>query len=472
MIFMRRHRFFLKIYLWFLLATVVGIMTQIAIDRILHTGPGGMPHRMRMDQALNMYGLAAADIYERGSAASLNDFLENIERTTEFRVFLFSADGTELTGRALPPEFENIGSLVERNGENGPRPQFGENGVISRNFTSGTGQAYIIAQMMPRPFQPRKPPGPPGLLRVLGPFGRPSRLAIVLILTGGFCYALARNITGPIIKLDSAVRQFAGGNLSVRVSPSIGKGKDEIADLANSFDHMASRIESLVVSQKTLLRDISHELRSPLARLYVALELSRRGRTPEEEASLDRIEREADRLKNLIDQILSLNVVESGMSAIEKKPVDLAGMIRAVADDADFEANSINREVKIVACDACMVTGSEELLRRAVENVVRNAVRYTAEHTAVEITLTRVAAGSSNRARVIVRDHGPGVSEVYLNSIFKPFYRIGEDRDRQSGGTGIGLAITDTAVRLHEGSVQARNAPDGGLIVEMSFPAS
>lgn len=468
---LQRHRFFLKIYLWFLVATVAGVITQIAIDRILRQGPGEMPRR-RLDHAMQMYGLAAADVYERGGSAALSEFLDHIERTSDVRVFLFSSDGTELTGKNLPPEMEHDGPMLEGRRENGPRPDFRENGILRRNFTSRAGRKYIIAQMMHRPPNLRRPPRPRGFLFWLGPFGRPSSLAIVLILTGGVCYALARTITNPIIKLDKAVRQFANGDLSVRVSPSIGNGKDEIAGLARSFDHMASHIESLVVSQKTLLRDVSHELRSPLARLYVALELSRGDRTPEENASLDRIEREADRLKTLIDQILSLNVVESGMSAIEKKPVDFSGMIRAIADDAGFEARSMDREVKITACDACIVTGSEELLRRAVENVVRNGLRYTAEHTAVEIALKRDTFEEGCCAVVTVRDHGHGVPEEHLKTIFKPFYRIGEDRDRQSGGTGIGLAITETAVRLHNGSVEARNAPNGGLIVEMRLPAS
>jgi signal transduction histidine kinase len=458
---MRRHSIFLKIYLWFLLATAAGIASQIAIDHIMHTGPMDMPLRHEADSSLYLYGLTAVDIFDREGVSALNDFIDCLECSSDLRVFLFTAGGNELTGRHIPPDIERIGTLAGKNSGNN-RLSFREKDVIAQGFTSRAGGKYIIAGVLSRPPHG---PGP------ANPFSQPNRLAVLLILTGGICYGLARYITAPIIKLDSAVRRFAGGDLSTRVSASVGDRKDEISGLAQSFDHMASRIESLVVSQKTLLRDISHELRSPLARLYVALELCRRGRTQEENASLDRIEREADRLSDLIGQILTLNIEESGISEIKKETVDLERMIRAIVSDADFEARSMNREVKIIACDACAVTGNEELLRRAVENVIRNAVRYTEANTAVEVALAYIRTGSESHVSITVRDHGPGVPEADIPHVFKPFYRVGEGRDRQSGGTGIGLAITETAVRLHNGVVNASNAPSGGLIVEMTFPA-
>jgi two-component system sensor histidine kinase CpxA len=229
---------------------------------------------------------------------------------------------------------------------------------------------------------------------------------------------------------------------------------------------MAERLESMVRAQQRLLGDISHELRSPLARLGVALGLARQRSGPEANGALDRIERESDNLNEMISQLLTLTRLESGTDGRKRTDVDLGALVKEVADDADFEARSLNRAVQVVSSDNCSIRGVEELLRSAVENVVRNAVRYTAEGTAVEVALSR----RNGHAVISVRDRGNGVPEEALEKIFRPFYRTEDARDRQSGGgTGLGLAITERAVRMHGGSVQAVNATDGGLAVEMRF---
>jgi two-component system sensor histidine kinase CpxA len=227
---------------------------------------------------------------------------------------------------------------------------------------------------------------------------------------------------------------------------------------------MAERLESMVRAQQRLLGDISHELRSPLARLGVALGLARQRSGAEANSALDRIERESDNLNEMISQLLTLTRLESGTDGRKRTDVDLAALVKEVADDADFEARSLNRAVQVVSSDNCSINGVEELLRSAVENVVRNAVRYTPEGTAVEVALSR----QNGHAVISVRDRGHGVPEESLEKIFRPFYRTEDARDRQSGGgTGLGLAITERAVRMHGGSVQAVNATGGGLAVEM-----
>ena len=233
---------------------------------------------------------------------------------------------------------------------------------------------------------------------------------------------------------------------------------------------MADRLESMVKAQQRLLGDISHELRSPLARLGVALGLARQRSGPEANGALDRIERESDNLNEMISQLLTLTRLESGTDGRKRTDVDLAALVKEVADDADFEARSTNRAVQIVSSDQCSIKGVEELLRSAVENVVRNAVRYTPEGTAVEVALRTQNGGSNNYAVISVRDRGKGVPEEALEKIFRPFYRTEDARDRQSGGgTGLGLAITERAVRMHGGSVAAANASGGGLAVEMKL---
>jgi two-component system sensor histidine kinase CpxA len=289
-----------------------------------------------------------------------------------------------------------------------------------------------------------------------------------MILIGGlFCYWLARYLTSPVAKLRAATRELARGNLSARVVPTLGKRRDELASLAADFDEMAEKIQSLVDSQRRLLGDISHELRSPLARLNVALELARQRSGTEATSALERIQLEAENLNEMIGQLLALTRLESGAEDIRKTEFDLKTLVSEIVKDADFEARARNRKVKLEASDRCSIVGNEQLLRRAVENVVRNAVQYTAEGTEVEVNLACV---EQDAAVITVRDHGAGVPENALAEIFRPFYRVDEARDREAGGVGLGLAIAERAVRLHSGNVAATNAPDGGLLVEITLP--
>ena len=237
---------------------------------------------------------------------------------------------------------------------------------------------------------------------------------------------------------------------------------------------MAERIESLVMSQHRLLGDISHELRSPLARLSVALGLARQNAgeaTPAITSAHNRIEREIERLNELIGQLLTLTRLETDAERLETARIDLRELVNLIVEDADFEARNRNRNVRLLTDEECHVTGNAELLRSAIENVVRNAVRYTAEHTSVEVALRCSSIGDPG-VRISVRDHGKGVPEEALTEIFRPFYRLTEARDRQTGGTGLGLAIAERAVCLHGGTVRATNASDGGLVVEIKLPAA
>ena len=219
-----------------------------------------------------------------------------------------------------------------------------------------------------------------------------------------------------------------------------------------------------------LLRDFWHELRSPLARLNVALELARRRSGPEAGDPLNRIERESGRLDRLIGQLLVLTKMETGCQKLNEEPVDLAALIDEIAEDAAYEASHCGRSVRFSRSGPLVLQADREMLRQALENIVRNAIRYTGEATPVDIDLRRTDDERGVFAVVTVRDHGPGVPESALPHLFDPFYRVAEARERQSGGTGIGLAITEQAVRLHGGSVAAVNAEGGGLLVEVVIP--
>ena len=302
---------------------------------------------------------------------------------------------------------------------------------------------------------------------------RPRVLALPLILatlTGGLvCFLLARSLTAPLGRLRRAAEIYAAGDLSARVTPSLGGRRDEIADLARVFDHMAQRLEEIMNSQRRLVADVSHELRSPLARLQVALGLARQRTEGRGATELDRIEREAERLNELIGQLLSLAKLESGVTEVAHQPVDLVEMLEGVVSDADFEARAQHRRVTLASSVPAIITGDARLLQSALDNIVRNALRYTADGTQVSLSLARHSTPTPHW-HIAIRDHGPGVPEAMLSQLFEPFVRVGDARDRASGGYGLGLAIAQRAIRLHAGEVSARNEPEGGLTVDVRLP--
>jgi two-component system sensor histidine kinase CpxA len=379
------------------------------------------------------------------------------------RGYLFSADGAPLSGEAPLPIRDAVRQLVA-NGYDKTVLDKGPVAVAVRVW-SPLGKPYIAAAEAIQPPPLRLDP-PPGF-----PFSRDFWLRFCIsFVTGGLvCYGLAWHLTSPIRRLRAAAQSLATGDLTARVTIGGKAPGDEVADLGRDFNRMAERIEKLMTAQKQLVRDVSHELRSPLARLGVALGLARRVSPPAATAALDRIELESERLNEMIGELLTLSLLESGSDRFERKPFDIAGLVEEVVRDADFEASAGNRKVQCASCQPLILSGNREMLRRALENVVRNGVRYTGQGTAVEVSLEQDARDC---AVIRVRDHGPGVPDHALEDIFRPFYRVAEARDRQSGSTGIGLAITERTVKLHGGSVTARNVPGGGLEVEIRLPSA
>ncbi len=433
---------------------------------------------------LVIQGQQAVNIFENESSASFKRFIEHMERIPGFHIYIFENQGKEITGKKVPPEISSLVATSVKDKQTTVSVNSNGKNLALKSIDSNKMNKYLIAAEVPhRPVRFLLPLGPPpGPRHGPGPgpgyppgfIGGTSfiliRLAAILIVSGVICYLLARYLADPIIKLSHATHRFAAGDFSIRLSSEIGRRKDEISDLAIDFDYMAERIESLLTSQRTLLRDISHELRSPLARINVALELCRSRSKGEAIKYLERIEQEADALNELIKQILTLNRAESGIGNCKREKFDLNNLIGKLRDDTDFEADSLNRSVKIIQSEKCIINGNEKLIRRAVENVLRNAMIYTAPGTSVEISLKKVLQDGHALAVITVRDYGPGVPEKETANIFQPFYRINEGRDRETGGTGIGLAIADAAVRLHGGSIKAVNVPDNGLIVEIILP--
>ena len=458
---MKYRSLFLKIFIsfWLTMALTIGVLTLMS--RISNTE--SLPERASrgpVREGLTLYSEATIRVFEHEGKPALDEFVRRSLQESGTEVFLFDAAGKPLTANNAESVAAVVKELQASPQDQPPRlfPLFtgATRATWGRFVVSASGKPYIFVARF------RQPGGPP-------PFFTAPRIAVSILIAGVVCYLLALYLTSPVKKLKAVVQQFAEGNLDVRVGPQLRSRQDELADLGREFDHMAERIAALISAQKRLLADISHELRSPLARLTVALELARKNTTGKGIAALDRIELESERVNSLVGQLLALTRLESGAERVPPECVVLEELVQEVIDDANYEAKPHHKEVKVLQLAACRVRGSSELLRSGIENVIRNAIRYTAEGTAVEVSLA--CPPGPGTAVLTVRDYGPGVPEGELAHIFEPFYRVGEARERSSGGVGLGLSIADRTVKLHGGAIRAENVM-GGLLITMELPVS
>ncbi|MBV9215931.1 MAG: HAMP domain-containing protein [Acidobacteria bacterium] len=450
-------RLFVKIFLWFLAA--IGLMTGVVIfiTRTFQTEPMFSRWQRAARTQMTIWSGTADQIYQAQGEAGLKLYAirqRDSEALKDFDI-VDAASNTSIGGSTALQDFDGVIQRADAAG--GPEidtsPEDSALGAIPVTFKDGK-KVFLIARW--------NAPRAPSLF--FGSSLAYMRLAGLLLTAVLVCYLLALYLTSPIRKLREATRRLASGDLQARVPGRVSRRRDELSDLARDFDHMAERIEGLILSQKRLNQDISHELRSPLARLNVALEIAKQKSNRETAPILDRIENESNRLNEMISRLLILAKLETGSVDVEPVEVDFDELVRGVAEDADFEASAKGKKVTVANLDDCSVVGSDDLLRSAVENVLRNAVRYTKEGTAVEVRLNN----NNGHAVLSITDHGGGVPEGELQNLFRPFYRVGEARDRTTGGTGLGLAIAERAIKAHKGSITAKNVGDG-LLVEISL---
>ena len=291
------------------------------------------------------------------------------------------------------------------------------------------------------------------------------QLFIALIIVGLLTAFVTWRITKPLALLRRATNAFARGKFDARVDEQVICRKDEISQLGNSFNNMAERIAMLLSNQQRLFRDISHELRTPLARQQIALELLARKLPDDDRASIDRIEREIGRMNELIDQVLTLLRLEQGEQAVNKEDYDIGALITQLVNDASFEAQDEDK-ISLNLPDQTKLNGCPELTSRCLENIVRNALRYTGDDGQVHIDVSK----GKEWLEISVKDDGPGVPEAALKHLFEPFYRVEDDRNQQSGGYGIGMAIAEQAIRSQGGTIVAANRPEGGLQITIRLP--
>jgi len=453
------QRLFVKIFLSFWLTV---LLASVAIGGIIAYSMGvlGQERRALASSLLPAEAVSVAEIFERSGEAALRDHLDDLERRQPVQAFFFNQDGREILDRAPTPEVRRLArSLNERDGL---QLDWDRAGYRARGPSR---EAYSLVLLLEpgASFGHSKASYLSIVFTVVGP-------AIILIAVSLFCYLITLHITGPLLQLGVAAGSIAAGHLDARVSPDLKRRRDELADLGRDFDGMAERIQSLVAGQRRLLGEASHELRSPLSRLMLALGLLKQGPAEDAAEHLERIALETRRLDTLIGQLLTLSRIDSGVPAGLRTSLDLTNLVQEVANDGNFEARASARRVEVTATDACTITGVEELLRSAVENVVRNAVRHTRESTTVEVSLQRLEGPSGPTAVLRVRDYGTGVPEPMLAEMFLPFRRVSASREGKTEGAGLGLAITERAVSAHGGKVRATNAADGGLMIEIELP--
>ena len=430
---------FSKIFLAFWLAAVLLGGAMFLGERTL-----GDRELDAAEHRLAAHAETATTLYQEQGLMAVAHWLRSLQREDGRLILLLDEEGELPFRQRMPPRLEHrLEHLPLQPG----LTAIGQGRYLVVAPLAETTPRYFLVTLVNLERQHRLPPG--------------ARIVIAVLISGLISLGLAMMLTRRIRRLRHAAQRMAEGDLSVRVG---GKGKDEVAELARDFDVMAERLREMLDSQRRLLRDVSHELRSPLARLRVALELLEK--SDDRERALQRIGKEADELERLVSNLLSLARLESGQSVLERKPVSLKQLLENVVTDADFEAGAKGRHVALEASLDYILDGDPVLLRAAIENVVRNAIRHTHEQTTVDVSLSV----NDDGALVEVCDRGDGVPEAELSRMFEAFTRIGEARDRHTGGFGLGLAITGQVMAAHGGYVSAANRSDGGLCVSLRFP--
>jgi two-component system, OmpR family, sensor histidine kinase CpxA len=414
-----------------------------------------------LDATLPIAAKAAATAYESGGCPALQQFAGSLHQA----IYLADSAGRYLCTRLPSPEAEEALKAADAN--HGVHPSLaGDHYLWSMTTQSAAGGRYLFLLSRPHTAATFG-------VRDLLHFATPQ-LPIGIVLFGATTFIMVLLLVRPIGRLRSAARHLANGELATRVPEPDGEerlfGGDEIQGLVHDFNHMAEQLEQLVGAQKMLVRDVSHELRSPLARLSVALELAREEAPEVMTEHLQRIEREAGRLNLLIGQLLRLSSMESTNASTHMELFHLQNLIDDLLPDAEYEAQQRSCTVRVLGHCDCMIRGNPELIYRAIENVLRNAIRYSGQESIVDLAVHCEERAGARAVTLDISDRGPGVPESELEHIFRPFYRLDAARERDTGGFGVGLAIADRAVRLHHGEVRANNRPDGGLVVSLRLP--
>jgi two-component system sensor histidine kinase CpxA len=449
---LRPRSLYAKIFLWFCLTVVVTSTLVLTVAGLTGSQPFG---RRWMAMTQDLYAHSAVDFYTTGGAPALTHYLQTIDTQSGIEGHLIDDQGTDVLHTPFPPHALGVYNRTRIDGLSA--------GHLGRFWTAASavnagGHRYIFV-MEAHPLR--------GFLDGTFLFSTTPRLIAGILLVAIFCLLLARHITRPISLLEAAATSMASGDLSVRTLPSLRGRTDELASMAAAFDSMAERIDNLLRTQRQMLADISHELRSPLTRIGVSLELLRRGETD----VLEPMQTDLDRLNAMIGQVLELTRFELQQPSATSNPVDLRLILEDIIESANYEGRATGK-VLVLALDppsttTCFVPGEAPALRSCLENIIRNALQYSPAQSRIDILLHSSPATTTIR----VEDTGPGVPAEYLPQLFAPFFRVPGSAETHPQGSGLGLSIAARVIARHKGTIQATNRTPQGLSVQITLPS-
>jgi len=442
---------FLKILFWFW-ATIVLTAFSIIVTLILQPSEASSQWHDALIDVAKYAGATVVQEYEHHGTQEASNYLRERARTTHLQACLLHLDGTVILGngceRFAAAHSTAVGGKPEVNLHHGLA-------TVAVMVRGNHDDQYIY--VTEAPVGPRAAAAT-NLAAVA------VRCLIALLVPGLICYLLARYLTSPILRLREASQQLAAGNLNTRADARMSLRRDELGLLVNDFNTMAERLEGLVNGQRQLIYDISHELRSPLTRLNVALDIGRERKGNDQ--AFDQMQQDLERMNHMIERLLTLARLDAAAASVPFESLNLTALVADIVHSAGFELRERSDGITMNSQENFLVRGNTELLQSAIENVIRNAIRFNNSDEPIQVALERLESS----ARITVSDHGRGVPSEDLQRIFAPFYRVAPDRDRQTGGTGLGLAITKRAIRMHSGEVYAVNTVPQGLAVHILLP--
>ncbi len=454
------HRLFLKIFSWFWVTALVIIGILFVGRRVMDLRP--TDSSSMYTSVASMVAAEAAHAYESGGPVEFTRFANSLAGGHKNQVFLLDEFNKDVLARAISKDALRLAN------------QTGKDQLVTKYiplFERIAAYKFVSRSGRPYTFVIYEHSLGLNLTGALLSEGIPFLLGLLFVVTA-LCFWLAYHIATPIHSIQSAARRVAQGDLSARVPHAVSLRRDELAALAMDFDSMVERIETLIRTQRNLLTSVSHELRSPLARLNVSLAVMRKHASEEAVDICERMERDVTRIDALIGQLLTLSRLEAGLSLGERENVNFTLLVQEVVADGDFEAQSLGKSVSLKSSsDIVLETADSLALRSACENIVRNAIHFTRPGTEVNVALGVDNTASVRQVFLTVRDQGPGVPKDALQNIFSPFFRINGSGKRKEGN-GLGLAIALEAIRLHHGSVTASNLNPEGLEISVRLPVS
>jgi signal transduction histidine kinase len=449
---------FWRIFLAFWLVIVLSIIATVFLnDRLDQARQQDGLTNERVERMAREVRIRVLRELNRGGPQALARWGRTQARGNQrIELLILDGDAREINDRRIPTP---LNPLTEAWRRARPLPDLprGARRLAEVNHASH-GRFLVLALTPPRPL----------LLRLFGPLGPLGLLAVALSASALISWLLARTLSRPIRRIRASGRALGRGELSARVDGSVSRRRDELGELATDFNAMADRIQALMERQQSLLRDVSHELRSPLARMRMALALAEQsGRGDAQDDYFARMARDIERLDRLIEDILRYTRINQ-CGAPDPQPVDLASLCQDLIDSAQLEAAPRSIKLAYSGPSALSVRGQPELLERALENLLRNAIAHSPDLGRVVLSL------SKEKCAVVlhVLDEGPGVPDDQLSAIFEPFVRLSPERGENGQSGGIGLAIVKAAIGQHGGSVRASNRAGGGLDVRIELPAS